>query len=123
MKNVLLVLLAFFCLPGWSVNDEKEETTKIELAGELASHNERSLIFPIEAYENNLKLSLFVLDTMENVTLTIYNGITVVYSQTSTLLRDNWEIVSLNNYPNGIYTLVITTPQGTYLTGVFEINR
>ena len=28
----------------------------------------------------------------------------------------------INGYPNGTYTLVISTPQGTYLTGVFEVD-
>lgn len=28
----------------------------------------------------------------------------------------------ISSYSEGTYTLVITTPQGTYLTGVFEVD-
>ncbi|MBR0543738.1 MAG: DUF3244 domain-containing protein [Bacteroidaceae bacterium] len=28
----------------------------------------------------------------------------------------------ISNYRNGTYTLVISTPQGTYLTGVFDVE-
>lgn len=58
MKNILLMLLAFLCLPSWGADEPKKKPTKIDLVGVLESNDERSLILPLEAFENDAELNL-----------------------------------------------------------------
>ena len=123
MKNILFVLLAFLCLPSWGADEpKKKEPTKIDLVGRLESDNERSLIFPLEAFENDVELNLTCWQTINNATVTITGINGIIFSQVISLEEGCTQSILLNGYARGTYTLVISTPQGTYLTGVFEIG-
>lgn len=62
-------------------------------------------------------------DFCSNATICILDtsGQTMDYFTSS---LSSMQVVSfdINGYPNGTYTLVISTSQGTYLAGVFEVN-
>ncbi len=123
MKNILFMLLAFLCLPSWGADEpKKKEPTQIDLVGRLESDNERSLIFPLEAFENDVELNLTCWQTINNATVTITGINGIIFSQVFSLGESCTESIPLNGYARGTYTLVISTPQGTYLTGVFEIG-
>ena len=123
MKNILFMLLAFLCLPSWGADEpKKKEPTQIDLVGRLESDNERSLIFPLEAFENDVELNLTCWQTINNATVTITGINGIIFSQVFSLGEGCTESIPLNGYARGTYTLVISTPQGTYLIGVFEIG-
>lgn len=102
-----------------------EDKTDIELKGDTEDDRQKSLVFPFEAYKiDNAEVCVDSDDTYSTVIIRIVNAVgeTIdIYS--STLIQQQKVSFNISGYPNGIYTLVITTPKGTYLTGVFEINR
>ena len=123
MKNILFLLLAFLCLPSWGADEpKKKEPTQIDLVGRLESDNERSLIFPLEAFENDVELNLTSWQTINNATITITGINGIMFSQVISLSEDCTESITLKGYAPGTYTLVISTPQGTYLSGMFAIE-
>ena len=126
MKNILILLLAFLCIPVWGTNDEKKkpsQPTQIELVGMLETSDLRSLIFPVEAFEDDVTLAITTWQAMDGATVTISGVNGIVFSQSFSLSGGNTEIIDISNYSNGTYTLIISTPQGTYLTGTFEIGN
>jgi len=126
MKHLLFLFLTLVCVSGWSINEEKKkeekEPTKIELTGELSSNDIRSLILPLEAYENDALLTITTWQTMYDANVTISGIHGIIFSQSLTLMENDTETFDISGYANGIYTLTITTPQGTYLSGMFEIE-
>ena len=123
MKNILILLLAFLCIPVWGTNEEKKKPTRIELAEELASDKGRSSVNFIEAFEDDVTLAIITWQAMDGATVTISGVNGIVFSQSFSLSGGNIEIIDISNYSNGTYTLIISTPQGTYLTGTFEIGN
>ena len=123
MKNILILLLAFLCIPVWGTNEEKKKPTRIELAEELASDKGRSSVNFIEAFEDDVTLAITTWQAMDGATVTISGVNGIVFSQSFSLSGGNIEIIDISNYSNGTYTLIISTPQGTYLTGTFEIGN
>ena len=120
MKIILFLLLAFLCLPSWGADEpKKKEPTQIDLVGRLESDNERSLIFPLEAFENDAEVNLTSWQTINNATIIIIGINGIMFSQVISLGEGCTESISLNGYASGTYTLVISTPQGTYLSGMF----
>ena len=123
MKNILFLLLAFLCVPVLGTNEEKKKPTRIELAEELASDKGRSSVNFIEAFEDDVTLAIITWQAMDGATITISGVNGIVFSQSFSLSGGNTEIIDISNYSNGTYTLTISTPQGTYLTGTFEIGN
>lgn len=122
MKNILFMLLAFLCLPSWGADEPKKKPTKIELDGRLESNDERALILPLEAFENDTEVNLTCWQTINNATITITGINGTMFCQVISLGEGCTETISLNGYAPGTYTLVISTPQGTYLSGMFVIE-
>ncbi|MBQ3610162.1 MAG: DUF3244 domain-containing protein [Bacteroidaceae bacterium] len=123
MKNILFLLLAFLCLPSWGADEpKKKEPTQIDLVGRLESDNERSLIFPLEAFENDVELNLISTRAMTDVTITVSGIHGVLFSQVLSLEEGGIECISLSDCTAGTYTLTIVTPNGTYLSGMFTIE-
>lgn len=119
----LLAILPVKAFPSFSVMGV-EDKKDIELDGKTETEIEKSLFHPFKAYqEENQEVCVISYDTYSTVTIRILdaNGHTMDY-YTSGLLPLQIISFDISNYPNGIYSLVITTPQDTYLTGVFEVN-
>ena len=113
---------AFTAFNALEVEDENKED--IELKGDMEDDRQKSLVLPFGAYQtNNNKVCVMSYDVCSNATIYILDvsGQTMDYFTSS---LSSLQIVSfdINGYPNGTYTLVISTPQGTYLTGVFEVD-
>ena len=93
------------------------------MAEELASDKGRSSVNFIEAFEDDVTLAIITWQAMDGATVTISGVNGIVFSQSFSLSGGNIEIIDISNYSNGTYTLIISTPQGTYLTGTFEIGN
>ncbi len=131
MKKVILALFSSILLVmptmAWEVvydtNDEyKKEDIKLE--GETEDDRQKSLVFLFSAYQtNNNKVCVMSYDFCSNATISILDASGQTMDCFASSLSP-MQVVSLdiNGYPNGTYTLVISTPQGTYLTGMFEVN-
>lgn len=118
----LLSILPMEAFPSFSVM-KVEDNKDIKLDGDTEDENNKSLTFPFGAYqEDNLEVCVISYDDCPMVTLSIIdaygNGIDTLSSALTSLQVVTFDI---SNYSNGTYTLVITTPTGTYLTGMFEV--
>ena len=105
---------------GIKVEDKKD----IELKGTTEDDRKKSLILPFGAYRiDNTEVCVMSYDFCSNATICILDtsGQTMDYFTSS---LSSLQVVSfdINGYPSGTYTLAISTPQGTYLTGMFEVN-
>ena len=125
--TIILSLLVAMPMNVFAMFDilEVEDKKDIELKGETEDENEKSLILPFGAYQiDNAAICVMSYDAYSNTTIRILdaNGWTMDAFSSSLV---SMQVVSfdISSYPNGIYTLVITTPQGTYLTGTFEIGN
>lgn len=104
--------------------DDEYKKEDIKLEGETEDEIEKSLVFPFGAYQtNNNKVCVMSYDFCSNATIYILDAcgqtMDCFVSSLSSMQVVSFDIIG---YPNGTYTLVISTPQGTYLTGVFEVD-
>ena len=116
----ILPIQAFVLSNTLKVEDKKD----IELKGDTEDDNTKSLHLPYGAYQmDNQEVCVMPYGAYSNVSIRILdtNG-WVMDDYTSGLSPLQTISFDISNYPAGTYTLVITTPQGTYLTGVFEVD-
>ena len=126
MKHVLFLLLAFITIPTWgTANEDKKETypTEIEIMGTFEDHKDRSLVLPLEAYLDGSQLTLTFFDAIEDVTISILGNSGTVETRTVSFTDFQTEIFDISRYAAGNYSLLITTPRGTYLSGNFKIGK
>ena len=105
---------------GIKVEDKKD----IELKGTTEDDRKKSLVLPFGAYQiNNTEVCVVSYDFCSSATICILDASGQTMDCFASSLS-SMQVVSfdINGYPNGTYTLVISTPQGTYLTGVFEVD-
>ena len=121
----LLLLIAINPMKAFESSDvlRVEDKKDINLDGKTEDERNKSLTLPFGAYqEDNLEVCIISYDDCPMVTLSIIdaygNGIDTLSSALTSLQVVTFDI---SNYSNGTYTLVITTPTGTYLTGMFEV--
>ena len=125
MKHVLFLLLAFITIPAWgTVNEDKKETypTEIQILGKFEDHKDRSLFLPLEAYLDGAQLTLTFFDAIEDVTVSIVGNSGTVETRTVSFNDFQTEIFDVSRYAAGNYSLLITTPRGTSLSGNFKIG-
>ena len=125
MKHVLFLLLAFITIPTWgTANEDKKETypTEIEIMGTFEDHKDRSLVLPLEAYLDGSQLTLTFFDTIKDVTISIVGNSGTVEARTVSFTNFQTEICEVSRSVVGSYSLLITTPRGTYLSGNFKIG-
>lgn len=121
----LLLLIAIYPMKAFESSDvyRVENKKDIELEGDTEDDDKKSLTFPFGAYqEDNLEVYIISYDDCPMVTLSIIdaygNGIDTLSSALTSLQVVSFDI---SGYSHGTYTLVISTPTGTYLTGMFEV--
>lgn len=120
MLLAVLPMQAFVLSNALRVEDKKD----IELKGDTEDERDKSLLLPFGAYQiDNAEVCVMSYDFCSNATICILDA----SGQTTDCFASSlssMQVVSfdINGYPNGTYTLVISTPQGTYLTGVFEVD-
>lgn len=121
----LLLLLAIFPMKAFDSSDvfRVEDKKDIELEGDTEDELKKSLTLSFGAYqENNQEVCVISYDDCPMVTLSITDAYGNTIDTLSSALT-SLQVVSfdISNYSNGTYTLVINTPMGTYLSGIFEI--
>lgn len=126
MKHWLFLLLTFITIPTWgTINEDKKETypTEIQIMGTFEDHKNRSINFPLEAYIDGTQLILTFFDTIEDVTISVI-GISGTMETCTISFNDfQTEIFDVSQYAAGSYSLLITTPRGTNLSGSFRIGN
>ena len=116
----VLPMQAFVLSNALRVEDKKD----IELKGDTEDERDKSLLLPFGAYQiDNAEVCVMSYDFCSNATICILDASGQTMDCFASSLS-SMQVVSfdINGYPNGTYTLVISTPQGTYLTGVFEVD-
>lgn len=119
----LLVVLPMKASPSFLMM-EVEDKKDIKLQGDTEDEIEKSLHISFGAYQvDNQEVCVMSYDVYSNVSIRILdtNG-WVMDDYTSGLSPLQTVSFDISNYSAGTYTLVITTPQGTYLTGVFVVD-
>lgn len=116
----VLPMKAFSSFSVMEVEDKKD----IKLDGNTEDDRQKTLILPFGAYqEDNREVCVVSYNICPSVTIRINdaygNTMDSLVSSLSSLQVTTFDI---SGYAVGIYTLVIATPQGTYLTGVFEVE-
>ena len=101
---------------------QKKEPTIIEILGLFETHDNRSLVFPLEAYLDGGQLILTFFDAIEDVTVSIVGNSGTVETRTVSFNDFQTEIFDVSRYAAGNYSLLITTPRGTSLSGNFKID-
>ncbi len=115
----------FITIPAWgTVNEDKKETypTEIQILGKFEDHKDRSLFLPLEAYLDGAQLTLTFFDAIEDVTVSIVGNSGTVETRTVSFNDFQTEIFDVSRYAAGNYSLLITTPRGTSLSGNFKID-
>lgn len=127
-KMLIIALCITFSIPtvyGSDLQGEpttKEEPTIIEIIGIFETHKDRSLVLPLEAYLDGSQLTLTFFDAIEDVTISILGNSGTVETRTVSFTDFQTEIFDISRYAAGNYSLLITTPRGTFLSGNFKID-
>ncbi|WP_237040706.1 DUF3244 domain-containing protein [Phocaeicola faecalis] len=127
-KMLIIALCITFSIPtvyGSDLQGEpttKEEPTIIEIIGIFETHKDRSLVLPLEAYLDGSQLTLTFFDAIEDVTISILGNSDTVETRTVSFTDFQTETFDVSRYAVGSYSLLITTPRGTYLLGNFKIG-
>ena len=127
-KMLMIALCITFSIStvyGSSLQGEpttKEEPTIIEILGLFETHKDRSLVLPLEAYLDGRQLTLTFFDAIEDVTGSIVGNSGTVETRTVSFNDFQTEIFDVSRYAAGNYSLLITTPRGTCLSGNFKIG-
>ena len=121
----LLLLIAIYPMKAFESSDvlRVEDKKDINLDGKTEDDRNKSLTLPFGAYqEDNLEVCIISYDDYPMVNLSIIDAYGNTIDTLSSALA-SLQVVTfdISNYSNGTYTLVITTPTGTYLTGMFEV--
>lgn len=102
---------------------EVEDKKDVKLDGRTEDDDKKSLTLPFGAYqEDNLEICVISYDDCPMATLSIIDAYGNTIDMLSSALT-SLQVVSfdISGYSHGSYTLVISTPTGTYLTGMFEV--
>ena len=102
-------------------NEEKKD---VELQGTTEDDRTKSLLLPFKAYQaGNESLCVTSLRDFASATINILDAYgRTLYEQPSSLMFLQSITFDISGYAPGTYTLVISTPQGTYLSGMFAIE-
>ena len=91
------------------------------LLGECEEDFPRSVSVPFEAYIQDGVLTVGSLTDLSDVTVAVYNGNVAMYMQTCDMYFMGTTAIPVSSYPAGTYTLLLTTPRGTYVYATFQL--
>ena len=120
MKKVLFILLAFIATNLYAITLKEKEPVKIKLKDKVPQNEDRSSTL-LEAYENDVTLSLLPYLGISNVTV-IISGNGVMDSYTLSLPANQMQSFDISTYGEGDYQLQIVLPDGEVLSGDFVIE-
>lgn len=116
----VLPMKAFSSFSVMEVEDKKD----IKLDGNTEDDRQKTLILPFGAYqEDNQEVSVVSYNNCPSVTIRIIDAYgNTMDSLDSSLSSLQVTTFDISGYSTGIYTLIIATPKGTYLSGMFTIE-
>lgn len=81
----------------------------------------RAIGLPFEAYIQDGLLTVGSLGEFSGVTVALYREDNVVYTQTRDFYFMDTLSIPMDGFPSGNYTLLLTTPRGTYIYSTFRL--
>lgn len=119
-KSLIIFLFTLLCIPVLGNTLEKRPSA-IELAGTCETHENRSLVYPLEAFQNGDQVLVTFFDATADVTISITKDADSIETRTISFEEFQTEVFDISQYGAGSYTLLITTTRGTYLYGTFYL--
>lgn len=120
MKTVALMILLLSSLPIYSTLSDKVKV--IELDGEIERTQSKSLSFPLEVYIEGKSLFVQFYMVVTDVEITLAGSKGEIECRTVSFTEFQTEYFYIDDYTQGTYRIMITTPRGTNLYGTFYIE-
>lgn len=120
MKTVALMILLLSSLPIYSTLSDKVKV--IELDGEIERTQSKSLSFPLEVYIEGKSLFVQFYMVVTDVEITLAGSKDEIECRTVSFTEFQTEYFYIDDYTQGTYRIMITTPRGTNLYGTFYIE-
>ena len=128
MKYLFMLLTMFFManvMPVQAQSNNSEDPDVhiiIKLEGETEDDRNKSLILPYEAWQSGQTVYVVSHNNVPDVTYTILSPSgAVVDRYTGTAVQMQPVALNASGHESGVYTLLITTPAGTYIYGTFSL--
>lgn len=128
MKYLFMLLAMFFManvMPAQAESDNPEDPDVhiiIKLEGETEDDRNKSLILPYEAWQSGKTVYVVSHNDVPSVTYTVLSpsgAVVDCYTGFATAMQP--VTLTAAGYESGVYTLLITTPAGTYIYGTFSL--
>lgn len=118
IDNYLFYLV--FCTYVAQTVPEKE----IDFEGSFIMDDARSASLPIEAYLQDTQVVITFYVDLSDATVTIASeeNNQEMEERTISFIDSAPEVFNISGYSKGTYIITITTPRGTYLSGLFRIE-
>lgn len=118
IDNYLFYLV--FCTYVAQTVPEKE----IDFEGSFIMDDARSASLPIEAYLQGTQVVITFYVDLSDATVTIASeeNNQEMEERTISFIDSAPEVFNISGYSKGTYIITITTPRGTYLSGLFRIE-
>ena len=122
MKNVLITI--FFILSFAPMFAQTVPEKEIDFEGSFIMDDARSASLPIEAYLQDTQVVITFYVDLSDATVTIASeeNNQEMEERTISFIDSAPEVFNISGYSKGTYNITITTPRGTYLSGLFRIE-
>ena len=122
MKNVLITI--FFILSFAPMFAQTVPEKEIDFEGSFIMDDARSASLPIEAYLQDTQVVITFYVDLSDATVTIASeeNNQEMEERTISFIDSAPEVFNISGYSKGTYIITITTPRGTYLSGLFRIE-
>ena len=121
-KNVLITI--FFILSFAPMFAQTVPEKEIDFEGSFIMDDARSASLPIEAYLQDTQVVITFYVDLSDATVTIASeeNNQEMEERTISFIDSAPEVFNISGYSKGTYIITITTPRGTYLSGLFRIE-
>jgi Protein of unknown function (DUF3244). len=135
MKKLIFSFSLLFCLFFTNIearpvsidsreNKPAKENNRVELMGDLPIQSTRSLNKPIILFRNWDMLEATFVDKLRSITIEILDETnSPVYKHFIDTDTQYYYQITISNFRNGEYLIVLTDDQGYYLKGSFTIKK
>lgn len=122
MKNVLITI--FFIMSFAPMFAQTVPEKEIDFEGSFIMDDARSASLPIEAYLQDTQVVITFYVDLSDATVTIASeeNNQEMEERTISFVDSAPEVFNISGYSKGTYIITITTPRGTYLSGLFRIE-
>ncbi|WP_294592072.1 DUF3244 domain-containing protein [uncultured Bacteroides sp.] len=117
MRTTIITIILLLSLPAYSISRKK-----IELQGEYERAKTRMPSIPPKASFDENSISVEFYNSITNATITIISPDGKIEKRTLSSANFQTERFEIDEYSQGMYSITITTPNGTNLYGTFYIE-